>query len=180
MDPPRLNTGILGHLSASASPRISATMDYTHTPTVTLIPEHLWTPTYLLANLSILEAASQQNPIRVGEVFSTPASTSAPASASRLSTKVKNPEYDGNPQELRTFITQLRNKLSINQDHFSSEEAQVAFAYQCLTSSAAGSMRAHFLHLENPAVQPEIYTIEDFIEKLKYYFQDLGLLERSN
>ena len=161
----------------------STTTSAMSTPTITLIPEAFWSTGYLLSNPAVLEAASRLNPTRVGEVFAAPIpalpTAAAPAPTHR-STEVKAPTFNGNATELRTFVAQLRNKLSANRDHFASEQDQVAFAYQCLSSSAANSMRGHFLHLENPAIEPEITTVNDFIDKLKYYFQDPGLLERSN
>ena len=124
----------------------------------------------------VLASATIRNPSRVAEIF---ANCQEAVSVQR-STKIRCPEFDGNPMNLRTFIAQLRNKLCVNRDHFSNEREMVGYSYQCLSPSAAQCMRAHFRNLEDPTMSPDITTVEDFISKLKYYFQNPGLVERSD
>ena len=56
----------------------------------------------------------------------------------------------------------------------------MAFAYSCLEASAANHLHSHCRCLEDPAIVPEIHTVEEFIAKMKLYFQDPSLKNHAN
>lgn len=157
----------------------------------TLIPSNLWSVAYLSVP-GILEAASQANPTRVGEVFNAvspkpvtesinplPAPTTSYTSPPlRISPPSVTP-YDGNSSSLRAFCSQLVNQIQSSEGQFLCEMDKVRFAYQCLGPGALAKMRSSFRCLEDPTVPAEITDLNQFINALKQRCQDPGLSEKS-
>ena len=155
----------------------------------TLIPSKLWSVAYLSVP-GILEAASQVNATRVGEVFAeaspkprAPSSsqTSPPASsisAFRAGAPRITP-YDGSPENLRIFCATLRNQLLGQDEFFADEISKVRFAYQCLGPGALSKMQSYFRCLEDPSVPPEINTLDDFLIALKRECEDPELRDKA-
>lgn len=162
-------------------------MDAETTPT--LIPSRLWSVAYL-GLPGHLEAASQINPIRVGEVFAdvspkTPALLSNPSPApapSVLSPRVTAPcitPYDGSAKNLRIFCSTLRNQFLGQESFFPDEISKVRFAYQCLGPGALSKMQSCFRCLEDPTVPSEINSLDEFMAALKRECEDPELRDKA-
>lgn len=155
-----------------------------------LIPSEAWNITYLSVP-GVLPLATRINSQRVCEVF-TASTTSIPALATstqppqtntyphhiRVSAPSITP-YDGMPQTLRPFCSQLLNQLQDHDHAFSTESSKVRFAYQCLGPGALSKMRSSFRCLEDPTIKPEIENLSDFITALKRQCQDPGLRDKA-
>ena len=152
--------------------------------TITLLPPGLWSIAYL-DRPGILEAASRQDPQRVGEIFNLESNkSSASSSAGNSDTHTKQfsssfrpsaPQmslYDGSASGLRAFCSQLVNQLQDQSECFPNELSKVRFAYQCLGQDALMKMRSSFRCLEDPTVPPEIKTLKQFLSALKQRCQD--------
>ena len=97
----------------------------------------------------------------------------------RLSASPLTP-FDGTPDSLRPFLSQLTNRLQTYAAQFPDEQAKVRYAYDHLSSAAANKMRSQFRHLEDPSVAPEITTISQFFNALRQQFTDPALKDTAN
>lgn len=150
-----------------------------------LIPPASWTIAYLSVP-GVLALATRENSQRVIEVFTTLPSPSAPPTTQTLpspppihfSAPTITP-YNGRPETLRAFISQLINQLRDHDHAFPTEYSKVRFAYQCLGPGALSKMRSSFRCLEDPSIAPEIKTLSEFIAVLRRYCQDPGLRDKA-
>ncbi|POS82579.1 hypothetical protein EPUL_005625 [Erysiphe pulchra] len=140
-----------------------------------LIPSDLWSLLYLRLP-GILMAATQVNPVRVGEVYAASETfssktlplllTSSPAASLpvlRISALTIT-QYDGQASTLRAFCTQLVNQIDSSPNQFPTEVAKMRSLFRCL---------------EDPSIPREIETLNDFLSALKQRCQDPGLCERA-
>lgn len=152
---------------------------------ITLIPSHLWSLPYITYSPEILEAASQMDEERVGQLFA----ASVPSPLPVTSTPISSPQhkfhlpiqpitpYDGTPENLRSFRSQLVNQIQA--ESFVSEIEKVRFAYQCLGPGALAKMRSSFRCLEDTSIPPEITTLEGFLLALKQRCEDPSLRDQA-
>lgn len=149
-----------------------------------LIPSVAWNTAYLSVP-GVLPLATRINPQRVLEVFTSIPSPVAqhmmppqPPPPARILGPAITP-YDGRPESLRAFCSQLLNQLQ-EQDHaFPTESSKVRFAFQCLGPGALAKMRSSFRCLEDPSIAPVIENISDFLVALKRQCQDPGLQDKA-
>lgn len=174
------------------APYTSPTTDYMDTEDdLTILPENLWSRTYLTLGPGVLSMATRKNPTRVAEIFADP--ENSPPLNRNLDTLALNnfnpaprpappriTPYDGTPENLRAFCSQLINQIQESSYHFSDELSKVRFAYQCLGSGAVTKMRSCFRCLEDPTIAPEITTLAQFIAMLKQNCEDPARLEKAS
>lgn len=154
-----------------------------------LIPSNLWSLAYL--NIpGILQAASQVDPVRVGQIFEaasprpqnqpdTPISPQVQSAPALRAGAPRIVPFDGSSKNLRTFCATLRNQFLGQEALFPDESSKVRFAYQCLGPGALSKMRSCFLCLEDPSVPAEIETLEEFMIALKRECEDPELRDKS-
>lgn len=174
------------------APYTSPTTDYMETEDdLTILPENLWSRTYLTLGPGVLSIATRRNPTRVAEIFADP--ENSPPLNRNLDAPVLNTfnsaprpappritPYDGTPENLRAFCSQLINQIQESSYHFSDEMSKVRFAYQCLGPGAVTKMRSCFRCLEDPTVAPEITTLAQFIAMLRQNCEDPARLEKAS
>ena len=175
---------------------------------MSILPEDQWTPTYL-GNVKTFSAATQVNSEKVFEIVRQgleqkleqaeassqvgipelisalqnlqPVQPVVNSSPNSKSVKFPDPElYNGTRVELYPHITALRNKLSINADHFLDEQAKIKYAYSRLGSVAANRMRNEFRNFTDPAAPVTINSIDEYVQKLKQYFDDPSRKEKAD
>lgn len=96
-----------------------------------------------------------------------------PIAKTLKSSKLPDPElYDGTAKNLPNFLANLNIKLMGNRDHFANEYDQVCYAHTRLSPHVTARMRADFRCFEDPSVPPVIMNMQQFVMKLKYYFDD--------
>ena len=157
-----------------------------------LLPPELRTFMYLVHGPNVLGPAVKVDPMRVAQIFASqnpPPSESSPqvpitvapsttTSYLRISPPSITP-YDGHPSNLRAFCSQLVNQIQGSEKQFPTEMDKVRFAYQCLGAGALTKMRSSFRCLEDPTINPEIVTLDEFISALKQRCQDPCLTENA-
>ena len=93
---------------------------------------------------------------------------SQPQDKAIRSKKLPDPNsFDGNRNQLSTFIYSLRNKLAFNEDRYSTEKAKVGYVFTRLSGRAAKQIL--------PRLEAEfnkITTLEQLIEHLELSFGD--------
>ena len=159
----------------------------------TLIPSNLWSIAYLSIP-NILEAASQVNPERVGELFQAasppppvqtqtlfpaPSPSHTPSSFALRAGAPRITPYDGSAKNLRIFCATLRNQFLGQDTLFPDDVSKVRFAYQCLGPGALSKMRSCFRCLEDPSVPSEINSLDEFMIALKRECEDPQLRDKS-
>ncbi|KHJ30184.1 hypothetical protein EV44_g3852 [Erysiphe necator] len=156
-----------------------------------LLPPELLSKNYLIYGPGVLSEATLTHPARVAEIFAAIQNSPAPVSAfnnpitstsSNLLPRPAPPRitpYDGTPNNLREFCSQLINQIQDSQGHFPTEISKVRFAYQCLGSGALIKMRSSFRCLEDTNIPQEIVTLDQFIKALKQRCQDPALLDKA-
>ena len=157
---------------------------------IALLPPDLWSRDYLILGPGVLSAATRANPTRVAQIFNNPQTSSdetsvfhTPAAVPNLALRPAPPRitpYDGTPENLRSFCSQLINQVQESEGHFPNEMSKVRFAYQCLGPGAVIKMRSCFRCLEDPTVVPEIKTLAQFISMLKQNCDDPARLDNAS
>ncbi len=93
-----------------------------------------------------------------------PTPPAAPGSAtSRLSERLPDPDkFDGTPADLRRFTTQIRRKMTVNQDRYPTPAARIAYIADRLKDAAYALALPH---LEDPRRLSDYEAVLTLLEK---------------
>lgn len=104
-----------------------------------------------------------------------------PAARPSKSAKLPDPEpFDGKAKNLPNFLANLNIKLTGNRDHFLTDYDKVCYSHTRLSPTVTSRMRAEFRCFEDETCPPVILTMDHFINKLKYYFDDPARVQKAN
>lgn len=149
---------------------------------LTLIPSHLWSLPYITHSPEILEAATRMDGERMGWLFASSTSSHTPTTSISPQPRLHLPiqpitPYDGKPENLRSFCSQLVNQIQT--ESLVSESEKVRFAYQCLGPGALAKIRSLFRYLEDPSISPEITRLKGFLLALRQRCEDPSLRDQA-